>query len=189
MARWRPDAPQRLVLAALELFEEQGYDDTTVMAIARRAELTKSTFFRHFSDKREVLFGGDTMGALLVAGIADAPPSSGPLEAIACALDALGADTFMRSNREFSARRRAVISAHPALQEREALKGLELTASMTEALKQRGVPEMTARIAAEMGALGLRTAYERWSDQAASEPFADVARRTLHEIQTASSLC
>ncbi len=135
MARWQPNAPERLVLAALDLFEERGYENTTVIEIAERAGLTKSTFFRHFQDKREVLFGGDTMSQLLVEGIAAAPVDATPLEAVANALDVVGREAFMPSRREFSARRGAVIAANPELQEREALKGLGLTASMTDALE------------------------------------------------------
>lgn len=73
MARWQPNAPERLVVAALDLFSERGYENTTVIDIAERAGLTKSTFFRHFPDKREVLFGGDGMSGLLAEGIAAAP--------------------------------------------------------------------------------------------------------------------
>lgn len=90
MARWQPNASERLVVAALDLFAERGYENTTVIDIAERAGLTKSTFFRHFQDKREVLFGGDTMTGLLVKGIATAPDTAAPLEAVAHALDAVG---------------------------------------------------------------------------------------------------
>ena len=144
MARWQPNASERLVLAALDLFAERGYENTTVIEIAERAGLTKSTFFRHFPDKREVLFGGDTMAGLLVEGIAAAPAGATPLEAVAHALDVIGREAFTPERREFGARRRAVIAANPELQEREALKGLGLTASMIDALERRGVPDLTA---------------------------------------------
>ena len=189
MARWQPNAPERLVLAALDLFAERGYENTTVIEIAERAGLTKSTFFRHFRDKREVLFGGDTMAGLLVEGIAAAPVDATPLEAVANALDAVGREAFTPARREFSARRRAVIAANPELQEREALKGLGLTASMTDALKRRGVPDLTSCVAAELGALTLKIAYERWSDTTNSDEFSKVARRTLSELRAASALC
>ena len=188
MARWQPNASERLALAALELFAERGYENTTVIDIAQRAGLTKSTFFRHFQDKREVLFGGDTMTGLLVEGIAAAPANATPLEAVAHALDAVGREAFTPARREFIARRRAVIAANPELQEREALKGLGLTASMTDALKRRGVPDLTSCVAAELGALALKIAYERWSDPASGDDFEN-ARRALGEVQAASALC
>jgi AcrR family transcriptional regulator len=186
VARWQPNPSERLVLAALDLFEERGYEKTTVIEIAERAGLTKSTFFRHFADKREVLFGGDTMAGLLAEGIETAPAGATALESVAHAFDAIGTEAFTPERREFSARRRAVISAHPELQEREALKGLALTASMTAALERRGTPALIACLAAQLSALALKLAYERWSDPGSGSDFADIARRTLSELQTTS---
>ena len=189
MARWQPNASERLMVAALDLFAERGYDDTTVIEIAQRAGLTKSSFFRHFPDKREVLFGGDTMTGLVVQGIAAAPNAATPLEAVAYALDAVGREVFTPARREFIARRRAVISANRELQEREALKGLGLTASMIDALRRRGIPELTSCVAAELCALAWKIAFERWSDTANSDEFSEVARRNLDEVKAASGLC
>jgi AcrR family transcriptional regulator len=189
MGRWQPNAPHRLVLAALDLFAERGYESTTVVEIAERAGLTKSTFFRHFPDKREVLFGGDTMSALLVEGIAAAPAEAPPLEAVAYALDAIGKAAFTPGRREFVARRRAVIAANPELQEREALKALGLTASMIDALKRRGVSDLTAHVASQLGSLAWKIAYDRWIDAPDGEDFGEIARRTLNELQAASAVC
>jgi AcrR family transcriptional regulator len=187
MARWEPNASERLALAALDLFAERGYENTTVIDIAQRAGLTKSTFFRHFQDKREVLFGDGTMNALLAGAIAAAPETATPLEAVAHALDAVGREAFTPARREFVARRRAVIAANPELQEREALKGLGLTASMTGALKRRGVPDLTSYVAAELGALAWKIAYERWSDATDGDQFSEAARRALDEVQAAAA--
>src|SRR5277367_4573088 len=115
MARWLPNASERLALAALELFAERGYENTTVVEIAERAGLTKSTFFRYFPDKREVLFGGDTMAGLLVEGILAAPVEATPLEAVANALDVVGKEAFMPDRHEFSSRRRSAIAANSEL--------------------------------------------------------------------------
>lgn len=187
MARWQPHAPQRLVAAALDLFAERGYENTTVIDIAERAGLTKSTFFRHFPDKREVLFGGDTMADLLATAITTAPVTATPLEAVAHALDTVGRDAFTPARRAFTARRQAVINAHPELREREALKGLALTASMADALRRRGVADLTARVTAQLGALTLTIAYEHWTHPTNTDEFADVARRTLGDVQAAST--
>jgi AcrR family transcriptional regulator len=189
MARWQPDPSRRLVVAALELFEERGYENTTVIEIAERAGLTKSTFFRHFPDKREVLFGGETMADLVAKGIAAAPGSATPLEAVAHALDTIGREAFPPDRREFGARRQAVIAANPELREREALKGLRLTASMIDALVRRGVPDLTARVAAELGALAWKIAYERWSGTTGDDEFGAAARRALREVRAASAAC
>jgi AcrR family transcriptional regulator len=187
MARWQPDADRRLALAALELFAERGYENTTVIEIAERAGLTKSTFFRHFPDKREVLSGGNTMPRLLAEGIAAAPANVRPLEAVAYALDMAGQEVFVPTHRDFGVCRRAVISASAELQEREALKGLALVASIAEALRLRGVPDITAQMAAQTGTLALKLAYDRWLESDDEAEFGTVARRTLDELQTATA--
>lgn len=189
MARWQPNAKERLVQAALDLFAERGYDNTTVVDIARRAGLTKSTFFRHFADKREVLFGGDTMAGLLAYGIASAPAGSTPTEAVAHGLDEVGRQAFTPDRRQFAISRRTVIAAHAELQEREALKGLALTAAMAEALELRGTPTLTAQVTAQLGALALKIAYERWSDRTHGDNFGHLARAALHELRAASESC
>ncbi|GAB2528290.1 TetR family transcriptional regulator [Paramicrobacterium agarici] len=187
MPRWKPDARERLIVAAVELFAENGYESTTVIEIAERAGLTKSTFFRYFPDKREVLFGGGAVATLLEQTIEDLPADLSAREVIAAALDAVGSQTFTPETREFSGRRRAVIAANPELQEREALKGLSLTAAMSAGLTRRGVPELAARVAAEFGALAMDIAYERWSAAEGDEGFGVVVRRALDDVYAASS--
>lgn len=189
MARWEPHAAERLAEAALDLFAERGYDNTTVIDIAQRAGLGKTTFFRHFQDKREVLFGRGAMNDLLTDAIAAAPPAATPLEAVAYALDAAGKEVFTPARRDFVARRQAVVAANPELREREALKNLELIASMTDALKRRGLPDLTARVAAELGALASAIAYEHWSHAATGESFGRTARRVLDDIRTSMASC
>jgi AcrR family transcriptional regulator len=176
-----------LVRAALELFSEQGYDNTTVVEIAERAGLTKSTFFRHFPDKREVLFvGQDTLYRLLAEGIASAPSSATPLEAVAAALEASGT-IFTPDRRDFGPQRQAVIAGNSELQERDELKRAGFARAMTEALQERGVPDPTARVAAELGVLAFSRAYARWADPANEQEFGELARQSLEELQAASS--
>ncbi|MGW3963365.1 helix-turn-helix domain-containing protein [Amycolatopsis sp. NPDC005003] len=185
MGRWEPNAPERLSRAALELFAERGYENTTVIDIAARAGLTKSTFFRHFQDKREVLFGGSRLAEMLGSAIADAPEAAAPLEALACAMDVVGREVFTPERRELGALRRSVIAAHPELQEREALKGLALKAAMTESLRRRGVPELTACVAAELGALAMKIAHEQWLEGNGELGFGEAARRAFDEVRAA----
>src|SRR5271165_7210629 len=91
MGRWEPDSRGRLEQAALALYGEHGFDNTTVAEIAARAGLTERTFFRYFADKRDVLFGGaGTLQHLLVGAVASAPDSAAPIDAIASALEAAG---------------------------------------------------------------------------------------------------
>lgn len=185
MARWEPNASRRLAEAALELFTERGYENTTVLDIAKRAGLAKSTFFRHFQDKREVLFGEDPLTEQLTTAIATAHPGADPLEAVVFGFDALGRNVFTPAHRAFAVRRRAVIDAHPDLQEREALKGMNLTASITRAIAHRGAPALMARVTAELATLALKIAYERWSDLDNTDEFSAVARQALGEVQAA----
>ena len=187
MARWEPNARVRLVLAALDLFAEQGYDNTTVAQIAERAGLTKSTFFRHFPDKREVLAAGqDTLSQLFEGGIAAAPASSTPLEAVATGLDAAAA-AFTPERRDLGRKMQAAIAASRELQERDTLKRVGLATAVTDALKLRGVPDPTASLAAEIGILALRTAHARWSEPANRQELAVLVRQSLYELQTASA--
>ncbi len=163
MPRWKPNARQRLVAAALDLFTEQGYDETTVAQIADRAGLTRSTFFRHFSDKREILTAGQEMlSSLLAEGIADAPEGASPLDAVAEGLDrAAGAMTDF--NRELGPRLHAAIEANEELRSRNAMKSIGMAAAMADALRRRGVSEAAAQVSAELGVLAFGIGYRRWA--------------------------
>jgi AcrR family transcriptional regulator len=187
MARWEPGARDRLVAAAVDLFTEQGYDATTVTQIAQRAGVTRSTFFRHFPDKREVLAAGqDALCQLLAAGIADAPSSATPLEAVGAGLEA-AAQAFTPERRDLGPKMRDAIAASTELQERETLKRVGLATAMTEALKERGISDPTASLAAEVGVLALKIAYTRWADPTNRQELAVLARQSLQELQTASA--
>src|ERR1700691_1650442 len=106
MSRWEPNARGRLEQAALELYVEPGFEQTTVAEIAKRAGLTERTFFRHFADKREVLFGGaGALQELLVTCVADAPDSTPPIDAVMAALEAAGA--LLQERREYSRQRQS----------------------------------------------------------------------------------
>ena len=189
MVRWEPGARERLVVAAVDLFGEQGYDATTVAQIAERAGVTRSTFFRHFADKREVLVAGqDTLGRLLAEGIAEAPAGAGPLDAVAAGL--VRASSAMGSgNRELGPRLRAAVAASTELQERDALKHVGLAAAMTTALLARGVPGPAAHLAGEMGILAFKQGYARWSenDRHAADGLAPHALAALDELRAASA--
>jgi AcrR family transcriptional regulator len=187
MARWEPDARARLVGAALDLFNERGYDETTVAQIAERAGLTKSTFFRHFPDKRDVLAAGqDAMAQLLREGIAAAPADATPLAAVCAGLTSVSV-AFTSFNRELAPKLKAAIAASTELQERNALKQIGLAAAMAEALQARGVPAPTATLAAELGALAFKTAYARWSEPGEEEDLGTIACAELRELQAAAA--
>ncbi|WP_203923462.1 TetR/AcrR family transcriptional regulator [Rugosimonospora africana] len=189
MGRWEPGARERLVVAAVDLFTEQGYDATTVAQIALRAGVTKSTFFRHFPDKRELLVAGqETLSRLLAEGIAEAPGNASPLEAIGAGLER--ASSAMGSmNREFAPRLKAAVAASAELQERDALKRVSLAAAMTTALVARGVPDSTAAIAGELGVLAFKRGYAEWSegDRDGKDELAHYTLAALDELRAASA--
>jgi len=187
MGRWEPNARERLARAALDLFTEQGYDATTVNEIAERAGgLTKTTFFRHFPDKREVLFaaGQEVHSRLMADAIAAAPDSATPLQAVAAGLDAVTA-TFTDDRREFCARLLVVIAGNSELRERAASKHAALAEAMTGALRKRGVPDPAASLAAELGVRAFDRAFGHWADPANKQTLADLARQTLDELRAA----
>jgi AcrR family transcriptional regulator len=164
MVRWEPGARERLVVAAVDLFFEQGYDATSISQIAARAGVTKSTFFRHFPDKRELLVAGqETLSRLLAEGIAAAPPDATPLVAIEDGLKR-AAKEMGPMNRKLGPRLRAAVATSAELQERDALKSVGLAAAMTGALIARGVHAPAARLAAEIGVLAFKQGYEKWSE-------------------------
>ncbi|WP_432827162.1 TetR/AcrR family transcriptional regulator [Dactylosporangium sp. CA-092794] len=189
MARWQPETTQRLVIAAVDLFTEQGYDATTVAQIAERAGVTKSTFFRHFSDKRELLVAGqETLSRLLAEGIAEAPADASPLEAVAAGLER-ASSAMGPTNRELGPRLKAAVAASTELQERDALKSVGLAAAMTAALLARGVPDPTAHLAAELGVLAFKRGYAQWSedDRDDTQGLAHHALAALQDLRTATA--
>ncbi|MBF6300533.1 TetR family transcriptional regulator [Nocardia amamiensis] len=183
MGRWEPNARGRLELAALELYTQRGFEQTTVAEIAKRAGLTERTFFRHFADKREVLFpGGTALQDVLVDAVARAPDAAAPIEATAAAVEAAGA--VLEERRDFSRQRQAVIDANTELRERELIKLASLAAAVAGALRERGVAEPAAHLAAETGIAVLRVAFRRWHDEANTKELPRLVRESFAELTT-----
>ena len=184
MPRWEPDARGRLVSAALHLFSEQGFDDTTVTEIADRAGVAKSTFFRYFPDKRDVLTAGqETLSRLFVEGISQAPTDATPLAAVAAGLER-AAEAMGPFNRELAPRLQAVIATSTELQERSALKQVGLAAAMAGALRARGVPDSAASVAAELGVLAFKEAYTTWLRPDNQQGLGELTRTALNGLRT-----
>ncbi len=184
VGRWEPNAQGRLEQAALELYLQQGFDETTVAEIAARAGLTERTFFRHFADKREVLFRGRELADALEAAIDDAPVAAAPLDTVAAALESVS--DFFAERRPHARQRQAVISANPSLQERELIKLASLATSMAAALRRRGVAEPAASLVAEAGVAIFKVAFERWLTDAAGHSLAEHIREALAELKAAT---
>jgi AcrR family transcriptional regulator len=182
MGRWEPDARGRLAAAALTLYAEQGFDQTTVAEIAARAGLTERTFFRHFADKREVLFYGTEMARdLLARAVADAPASSAPMDAVGAALEAFGA--MIQENPERARLRNAIVSANTDLRERELIKLAVFATTVSDALRDRGIPEPAASLAAETGIAVFKVAFARWVSEPGQPDLPGIFRKSMAELR------
>ncbi|WP_109002394.1 TetR family transcriptional regulator [Streptomyces rishiriensis] len=163
MPRSGAEARRRLQQAALELYQERGFDQTTTAEIAARAGVNERTFFRHFPDKREVLFDGEAdLRAALMEAVAEAPDGLQPLETLLCAFRKAG--RILEENRPFTEPRLAVIAVTPALRERDLAKAASLTEAVAEALQRRGVADRLAGLAAQTGWAAFHHAAQAWID-------------------------
>ena len=181
MPRWDPRAEERLRAAALELFVEHGYDNVTVAQITERAGLTRRTFSRYFTDKRDVLFAGsERLPGLLADAVRQADDALPPFGALLAAL----ADTgeLLASRVSHAAERRAVVRSSPELQERERTKLAAVATAMAGALRQRGVAESAADLLAQAGVAVFTTGFERWAEQPERAGLAERVREAAAEL-------
>jgi len=183
MGRWEPDAPSRLRDAALTLFQDNGYEQTTVAEIARTAGVTDRTFFRHFADKREVLFDGQhALRDTFVRAVTEASDDAAPLAVVEAALQAV-AEHFPLERRAFSRQRGRIIAANPGLQERELLKMATLTDAMADAFRRRGLGDPAAGLSAQAAVAVFHTAFAQWIAPDEDRAFGDLCRAALDELR------
>jgi AcrR family transcriptional regulator len=186
MSRWKPNARGRLEQAAYELFLDQGYEQTTVADIAKRAGLTERTFFRHYADKREVLFGGSAvLQDELLRALEGLPPALPTIEAVRIAVEA--ASTLMHGRRALARERQRIVAAHTDLQERELIKRAALTAALAQALQERGVPEPAASLAADVGIAVFYVGFTHWLDDPADREFAEIVHEGFDQLKAVAS--
>ncbi|HEY5092517.1 MAG TPA: TetR family transcriptional regulator [Acidimicrobiales bacterium] len=186
MTRWEPDSRGRLEQAALALYGERGFDDTTVAEIAERAGLTERTFFRHFADKRDVLFGGaGALQDLFVDVVRNAPPTAPPIDAAMLALDAAGA--LLQDRRDFARQRHAIISASTELRERELIKLATLSAAVARALRDRGVREPTASLTGEVAITLFKVGFDRWVAEPEQRTLIQLMRQSFDELKAVTA--
>jgi AcrR family transcriptional regulator len=182
MGRWEPDARGRLAKAAMALYAEQGFEQTTVAEIAARAGLTERTFFRHFADKREVLFYGmEMLRDLLARAVADAPASATAMDAVGAAFEA--ASSMLQENPERVRLRDAIVSANAELRERELIKLAAVSAAVAGALRDRGISEPAASLAAETGAAVFKVAFARWVSEPGQPDLPGIFRESMAELR------
>lgn len=185
MPRSGEEVRRRLQLAALELYRERGYEETTATEIAERAGVTERTFFRHFPDKREVLFDGEAaFSEALTHAVRYATPELGPWDTLFLAFNQV--KHIFVENRPFTEPRRLVIAANPALQERAVAKTRALTSAVASALQQRGVPAPQANLSAQMGMATLSHAVAAWFADGSVELGEHIVR-AFDEVRALSS--
>jgi len=188
MGRWEPDAESRFRAAAIELFGEMGYEQTTVAAIAERAGLTARTFFRYFADKREVLFNGsERLQQTMVAALAQMPAEASAVDAVAAALSKAG-DFFGDDRRPFARLRSTVIAANKDLLERELIKMATLSNALAQALRERGVGEPDASLAAEAGIAVFRVAFAQWVSESERRSYNEILNDSLARLRTLTAI-
>lgn len=184
VGRWQPDAQQRLERAAVELFARQGFAATTVPQIAQEAGLTTRTFFRHFADKREVLFGGDEIPRLVTRLLADAPASLDPMTLIVEGLKAFAGNQFEGRRAELR-ERRAIVRSDEGLRERELRKLDAVREAVQDGLVGRGTEAMTASLLADTSVTLLHVALDEWLDTDGERPLAEIIPDALQALRTA----
>ncbi|MDO3636989.1 TetR/AcrR family transcriptional regulator [Mycolicibacterium arseniciresistens] len=182
MVRWVPGTRERLQDAALDLFAARGYEQTTATDIAQAVGLTERTFFRHFSDKREVLFHGQqALTDAFLAGLDDAPPDASPIDLAVSALRS-SSSFFDDERRPHSRKRQSVIDDNPALREREALKLVGLGRALGDALRDRGVDDMAADVAAQIAVMAFGIAFAHWIAEGERRSFEAIAMDVVREV-------
>lgn len=182
MPRWSPDAALRLEAAAMTLFAEQGYRGTTVPQIVEAAGLTARTFFRHFADKRDVLFLRDRELPQAVRDfMAAVPPESSATDAVRTGLAA--ACRGVQAWREQIARRRRIVRSEPALQERDLLRSHHLAAAIEQSLAERGIDRARAHALAALAVTCFDLAIDRWLDGPADLPLDDALASVWDDLR------
>ncbi|HEV7977334.1 TetR/AcrR family transcriptional regulator [Amycolatopsis sp.] len=186
MGRWEPNARERLETAALELYSDRGYEQTTVAEIATCAGLTERTFFRHYADKREVLFANSgEFQELFVRAVAEALTSAAPIDALAAGLDAIS--EMLAGQRDFVRARQAVIMANPELQERDLIKTAAISAALADTLRRHGITEPAASLAAEAGIAVFKVGFQRWIVADEDHDLSRVMRESLDELKAVTA--
>ena len=181
MPRWEQGSKERLQQAAIELFEEQGFDDTTAVQIAKRARVTTRTFFRYFADKQEVLFADEIMlREALVEQVRRATKVTEPLRTVTQILAGFSWEGL--ASRDALRRREAMIASTPYLRERELIKQHQMADEFSSALQEHGVDPERAGLAAHVGVHVFRTAYREWVESDEMVDLPSVTAKVLSRL-------
>ncbi|PRY15839.1 TetR/AcrR family transcriptional regulator [Kineococcus rhizosphaerae] len=155
---------QRIVDAADELFAEKGFENVSVTDIAARADVGRTTFFRYFGDKTEVVFARerevlDAVAELLARGPGPARDATEAVERLRpVVLDVCARVTSDPHEHERHGR---LLALHPELQARDALKAQQMADLLADALVREGTDEASAVLAAQVALACYRTGRRR----------------------------
>ncbi len=184
MVRWQPGSADRLRAAALDLYRTHGFEQTTVADIAAAVGVSERTFFRHFADKREVLFQGqEDLKSMFVRGIHDAPADATPLQVTAFAL-ARVATFFAQDRQPYSTLRREVIEANPSLVEREQFKAASLASGISAAFRERGMRDPAATLSAQAALAVFHVAFMMWTTPGEQRDYAQLVGVAIEELKS-----
>lgn len=183
MPRWEPNTRERLAKAALELFFEKGYDQTTVKEIADKAGVAKSTFFRHYADKQDVLsVNNQLIGNALTQGIESASTYTSSMQQVTAGL-INAAKIFTPEIKNNGTKLKKLLEKNPVLQQGYQMKVNYLINSMVEALKNNGVPEFEAKLVANMGSQAFQEAYSNWIKEYKSPTFPNLVKLEMEKVR------
>ena len=176
----------RLELAALRLFEQNGFDATTVNEIARSAGVSHMTFFRYFPSKDSVLVD-DLHDPLIAGSVLAQDPRATPIEQVRLGL--LAAWVTLSDSDEAIVRSRVrLIAGHPRLSA-AARQSMQRTEDcVVEALASRGVSPLDSRVAAGACLGALMAAMLHWGATEDRRPLAAVMRAALDQLKLQAPL-
>ncbi|GAB6896935.1 TetR/AcrR family transcriptional regulator [Kineosporia succinea] len=176
--RKQQQARQRIVRAAAELFAAHGFDGVSVSDIAERAEVGRTTFFRHFGDKQEVVFAHERelLGSLDADAVRATP---GGTRTAADALLALQPfvvrlGTLVASDPDEYRSHTRLVAGSPELQARSAAKAQLIAQRLTALLVEKGWESDVATFAGHVAIACFATARDICGD--APEALAEATR-------------
>jgi len=183
MGRWEGGASEKLSAAALELFAEQGFAETTVPQITARAGLTTRTFFRHFADKREVLYGWVEQLPAFVEGVmVDAPAHLDPLGVVESGLETI-ARSRLAGQHGYLKWHRSLVHTDASLQEREGQKNATLAEASRRAFERRGLDPIDAMVASHLAMTVFVVSLDRWLDLDTETDLPEIIRDTVARVR------
>ncbi len=189
--RKKLDTRDALVRAAVALFEERGFDATTVDDIADAVQVSARTFHRYFGAKEDVLFSDSSaVRDQFVAVLAARPPDEPLLESLrAAALDMAG--RFVE-NADHERRRLRLIRDNPTLVFRSSHRGTQWSSVVADHAAERlgqSPDDPLPTLLAACTVAALRTSVDRWIESPGVDYRTELARcfDLLADLRTATT--